>query len=104
MFLDEALEQEPLTGGGNDLKALRMLVETRGLQYEVTKINQDSLGRLQTSGKNVVVIMDVRKRSDVDRRAQILATGAIEESASGSGHRYGAFRLGAKSVSSERPS
>jgi 4-amino-4-deoxy-L-arabinose transferase-like glycosyltransferase len=98
VFLDEVLEQEPLTGGGNDLKALRMLVETRGLRYEVTKINQESLGLLQSSGRDVVVIMDVRKRSDVGRRAQILASGAIEESASGSGHRYGAFRLGARAA------
>jgi 4-amino-4-deoxy-L-arabinose transferase-like glycosyltransferase len=103
-FLDEVLEQEPLTGGGNDLKALRMLVETRGLRYEVTKINQESLGLLQSSGKDAVVIMDVRKRSDVERRAQILSTGAIEESASGSGRRYGAFRVGARTASPERSS
>jgi 4-amino-4-deoxy-L-arabinose transferase-like glycosyltransferase len=104
VYLDEVLEQEPLTGGGNDLKALRMLVETRGLRYEVTKINQESLGRLQRDGANAVVIMDVRKRSDVDRRAEILSTGAIEESASGSGRRYGAFRLGARAPESGRSS
>jgi 4-amino-4-deoxy-L-arabinose transferase-like glycosyltransferase len=104
MLLDEVLEQEPLTGGGNDLKALRMLVETRGLRYEVTKINQDSLSRLRSSGRNAVVIMDVRKRSDVDRRVEILSTGAIVESASCSGRRYGAFRLGARSAGPERSS
>jgi 4-amino-4-deoxy-L-arabinose transferase-like glycosyltransferase len=104
VYLDEVLEQEPLTGGGNDLKALRMLVETRGLRYEVTKINQESLGRLQRDGANAVVIMDVRKRSEVDRRAQVLSSGAIEESASGSGRRYGAFRFGARAAESERGS
>ena len=103
VFLDEVLEQEPLTGGGNDLKALRMLLETRGLHYEVTKINQESLSLLRSSGKDAVVIMDVRKRSDIDRRAEILSTGAIEESASGSGRRYGAFRVGARTASQDRP-
>jgi 4-amino-4-deoxy-L-arabinose transferase-like glycosyltransferase len=104
VYLDEVLEQEPLTGGGNDLKALRMLVETRDLRYEVTKINQESLGRLQRDSASAVVIMDVRKRSDVNRRAKILSTGAIEESASGSGRRYGAFRIGAREAGSERSS
>ena len=80
MFLDEVLEQEPLTGGGNDLKALRMLLETRGLRYEVVKINQESLGTLNTTGRDAVVIMDNRKRQQVERDARIMATGAVEAS------------------------
>ena len=96
VFLDEVLEQEPLTGGGNDLKALRMLLETRGLRYEVVKINQESLGTLNTTGRDAVVIMDNRKRQQVERDARIVATGAVEASASGSGHRYGAFRLSSR--------
>jgi hypothetical protein len=89
------LEQEPLTGGGNDLKALRMLLETRGLRYEVVKINQESLTTL-TRGRDAVVIMDNRKRQQVERDARIVATGAVEASASGSGHRYGVFRLSSR--------
>jgi 4-amino-4-deoxy-L-arabinose transferase-like glycosyltransferase len=96
VFLDEVLEQEPLTGGGNDLKALRMLLETRGLRYEVLKINQESLGTLNTTGRDAIVIMDNRKRQQVERDARILATGALEASASGSGHRYGVFRLSSR--------
>jgi len=93
VFLDEVLEQEPLTGGGNDLKALRMLLEARGLRYEVAKLNADGIRDYAASGQSAVVIMDVRKRQQVDRLANITATGAIELSASGSGRRYGAFRL-----------
>ncbi|MFN0070984.1 MAG: hypothetical protein ACKVVP_05780, partial [Chloroflexota bacterium] len=94
VFLDEVLEQEPLTGGGNDLKALRMLLETRGLSYEVVKLNPESLSVIDELGREVVVIMDIRKRPQVERQARVLTAGAVEESASGSGRLYGAFRLG----------
>lgn len=93
VYLDEVLEQEPLTGGGNDLKALRMLLETRGLRYEVVKLGQDTLDTLGESGQSAVVIMDIRKRQQVERHMRISTTGAIEASASGSGRRYGAFRI-----------
>jgi len=93
VLLDEVLAQEQLTAGGTDLKAMRMLLETREIPYEISKIGIDLWRDVASSGQPVLAIMDARKRQSLDRRLRIGMTGVEVESASGSEHRYGVYRV-----------
>jgi 4-amino-4-deoxy-L-arabinose transferase-like glycosyltransferase len=93
VLLDEVLAQEQLTAGGTDLKAMRMLLETREIPYEVSKIGSDLWREVATEGQPVLAIMDARKRQALDRRLRVGTTGAEVQSASGSEHRYGVYRV-----------
>jgi 4-amino-4-deoxy-L-arabinose transferase-like glycosyltransferase len=102
VVLDEVLEDEPLTGGGNDLKALRMLLEARGLRPGVVRVAPESLDTLAETQRSAVIIVDIRKRQLLERQTRILETGAVVYSASGSGHRFGVFRIGPR-IRADRP-
>lgn len=93
VLLDEGLAQEQLTAGGTDLKAMRMLLETRAIPYEIAKLGSQQWDEMLDRGGEVIAVMDTKKRSSLGRGLQVASMGAEVESASGTGHRYGVYRL-----------
>jgi hypothetical protein len=98
VLLDEGLAQEQLTAGGTDLKAMRMLLETRAIPYEVAKLDSDQWDLVAAGQGEVLTVMDTKKRGSVGRALQIAVVGVEVESASGSEHRYGVYRIARRSV------
>ena len=91
VLLDEGLEQEALGAGGNDLKALRMLLETQRVPYEIGKIGDVESARVAARG-SLLLIAETKKRSSLPRGVQTRRLGDEIESASGSEHRYAVYR------------
>lgn len=103
ILLDAGLGQENLTAGGTDLKALRFLLEARDLPYEVAKLNANVVEAHVADGGDVLTIMDARKSSGVLRTLAPAAEGDAVASASGSGRRYGVYRIQALTASHADP-
>ena len=93
VVLDEALAQEQLIAGGTDLKALRFLLEARGITYRVAKLDSAGLETLAAEHASVVAVADVRKRSALRREFAVEARSDEIESASGSDRQYAVYRL-----------
>jgi 4-amino-4-deoxy-L-arabinose transferase-like glycosyltransferase len=91
VLLDEGLAQEALGAGGTDLKALRMLVGTSGLDYQVVKVAEVDANL--TDHPSALAIMEAKKRSALPRAVRATPLSPEIESASGSEHRYALFRL-----------
>lgn len=91
VLVDEALAQEQLTAGGTDLKALRMLLESGGIPYQVVKLNWQGLRPALERYDTVLVVMAARKASELDDHVDVLPLTAQIGSASGSGHEYGVY-------------
>jgi hypothetical protein len=88
VLLDEGLAQESLTAGGTDLKALRVLLESRSIPYEVEKLTVDNLEPILTAQPRVLAIMEVKKVDRIEPRVTVTRYGHSVESSSGSEHRY----------------
>ncbi len=93
VLLDETLAQEQLTAGGTDLKALRFLLEARGITYEVAKFDSSNLAILAGERPSIVAVTDVRKQGALRRGFVIETRSAQVESASGSERDYAVYRL-----------
>ena len=89
VLLDEGLAQEALGAGGTDLKALRMLLATQGVPYEIAKVSDTDT----TSGSSAIVIMESKKRGALPRALTVARLSSEVESASGSEHRYAVYRI-----------
>lgn len=96
VLVDEALAQEPLTAGGTDLKAIRMLLEADGIPYQVAKLTTSELATIVPEHPGVLVVMDAKKESQLGRRLHVAPLTPELESASGSGREYAVYRLARK--------
>jgi hypothetical protein len=93
VLLDEGLAQEQLGAGGTDLKAFRMLLETRGIPYQVEKVT--SADNLQlSSGSSTLFLMETKKRTSLPRDMRASPVSQEVASASGNEHRYAVYRVG----------
>jgi 4-amino-4-deoxy-L-arabinose transferase-like glycosyltransferase len=93
VLVDESLAQEPLTAGGTDLKAIRMLLEADQIPYEVAKLSRSLLTADATAHPRVLVVMSTKKEDDMTRGLQVAAITPEVESASRSGRRYAVYAL-----------
>jgi hypothetical protein len=92
VLLDEGLAQEQLGAGGNDLKALRMLLATRSVPHEIAKVGEIDLATLD-GRPSVLLVAETKKRSGLPRSLRSTQVGPQVESASGSEHEYAVYRL-----------
>jgi 4-amino-4-deoxy-L-arabinose transferase-like glycosyltransferase len=92
VLLDEGLAQEELGAGGNDLKALRMLLATRAVPYRVAKVGELDLAAL-ADRPSVLLVAETKKRSALPRALRPTLVSPEVESASGSEHEYAVYRL-----------
>jgi hypothetical protein len=91
VLLDEGLGQESLGAGGTDLKALRMLLETRQVPYQVGKIGDLESAEVQRRG-SLLLVAEAKKRSSLPRGVRTAGVSPEVESASGSEHVYAVYR------------
>jgi 4-amino-4-deoxy-L-arabinose transferase-like glycosyltransferase len=92
VLLDEGLAQEQLGAGGTDLKAFRMLLGTHGVPHEITKV-ADVDQSLFESVPSVLLLAETKKRQLLPRALRTASIGPEVESASGTEHRYGVYRV-----------
>lgn len=95
VLLDEGLAQEQLGAGGTDLKAFRMLLETRRLPLDVAKVSDLDERQLGTA-RSLLFLMETKKRASLERGLAAARVSPEVESASGSGHRYAVYRITAR--------
>ncbi|MCC7368441.1 MAG: glycosyltransferase family 39 protein [Chloroflexi bacterium] len=93
VLVDESLAQEPLTAGGTDLKAIRMLLEADGIPYQVAKLAGANPDRLPLGERRILTVMAAKKVDTIEKHADVVALGPEVESASGSGREYGVYRI-----------
>jgi 4-amino-4-deoxy-L-arabinose transferase-like glycosyltransferase len=91
VLLDEGLGQEALGAGGTDLKAMRMLLETRQVPYVVGKVGDLESAEVVRRG-SLLLVAEAKKRSNLPRAVRTVALSPEVESASGSEHVYAVYR------------